>query len=68
MGCVAATCGADGVLLVAPDGSERVPAFEVEVVDTTGAGDVFCGVLAAAVEMRLDWDTNLRWAVGAASV
>jgi len=41
VGCVAATCGADGVLLVDAEGTERVPAFEVEVVDTTGCGDAF---------------------------
>jgi sugar/nucleoside kinase (ribokinase family) len=40
-GCVAATCGADGVLLVDEDGVEQVPAFAVEVVDTTGCGDAF---------------------------
>jgi sugar/nucleoside kinase (ribokinase family) len=41
VGCVAATCGADGVLIVDRDGTERVPAFAVEVVDTTGCGDAF---------------------------
>lgn len=41
VGCIAATCGAEGVLLVDADGAERVPAFEVEVVDTTGCGDAF---------------------------
>ncbi len=41
VGCVAATCGAEGVLLVGAEGSQRVPAFEVEVVDTTGCGDAF---------------------------
>jgi sugar/nucleoside kinase (ribokinase family) len=41
VGCVAATCGADGVLVVDADGAERVPAFDVEVVDTTGCGDAF---------------------------
>jgi sugar/nucleoside kinase (ribokinase family) len=41
VGCVAATCGADGVLLVDGEGSQRVPAFEIEVVDTTGCGDAF---------------------------
>jgi sugar/nucleoside kinase (ribokinase family) len=38
---VAATCGADGVLLVDGSGTERVPAFAVDVVDTTGCGDAF---------------------------
>jgi sugar/nucleoside kinase (ribokinase family) len=41
VGCVAATCGADGVLLADASGVERVPAFAVEVVDTTGCGDAF---------------------------
>jgi sugar/nucleoside kinase (ribokinase family) len=41
VGCVAATCGADGVLLVDAAGAERVPALPVEVVDTTGCGDAF---------------------------
>jgi sugar/nucleoside kinase (ribokinase family) len=41
VGCVAATCGAEGVTIVGADGVEEVPAFEVEVVDTTGCGDAF---------------------------
>ena len=41
VGCVAATCGADGVLVVDADGAEKVPAFDIEVVDTTGCGDAF---------------------------
>jgi sugar/nucleoside kinase (ribokinase family) len=41
VGCVAATCGADGVVLVDAEGSERVGAFDIEVVDTTGCGDAF---------------------------
>src|SRR4051794_34765827 len=39
--CVAATRGADGVLIVDGESEESVPAFEVEVVDTTGCGDAF---------------------------
>jgi sugar/nucleoside kinase (ribokinase family) len=41
VGCVAATAGADGAVVVSAQGSERVPAFPVEVVDTTGCGDAF---------------------------
>jgi sugar/nucleoside kinase (ribokinase family) len=41
VGCVAATCGADGAVVVDADGAQRVPAFPVEVVDTTGCGDSF---------------------------
>jgi sugar/nucleoside kinase (ribokinase family) len=40
-GCVAATRGADGVVIVDAEGVESVPAFEIDVVDTTGCGDAF---------------------------
>jgi sugar/nucleoside kinase (ribokinase family) len=41
VGCVAATRGADGALVVDREGEAAVPAFEVDVVDTTGCGDAF---------------------------
>jgi sugar/nucleoside kinase (ribokinase family) len=41
VGCVAATCGAQGAVVVDADGEEHVPAPAVEVVDTTGCGDAF---------------------------
>jgi sugar/nucleoside kinase (ribokinase family) len=41
VGCVVATCGAEGAVIVDADGDERVPAFDVEPVDTTGCGDAF---------------------------
>jgi len=41
VGCVVATRGAEGVVIVDDEGSEPVPAFDVEVVDTTGCGDAF---------------------------
>jgi sugar/nucleoside kinase (ribokinase family) len=41
VGCVVATRGADGALLVTAEEAIDVPAFEVEVVDTTGCGDAF---------------------------
>ncbi|MFD5012803.1 carbohydrate kinase family protein [Streptomyces chartreusis] len=40
-GLVAVTRGGDGALLVTPDGTEQVPAFAIDVVDTTGCGDAF---------------------------
>ena len=41
VGCVVATRGGEGAIIVDDDGSEEVPAFEVEVIDTTGCGDAF---------------------------
>ncbi|MFK0288521.1 carbohydrate kinase family protein [Streptomyces sp. NPDC090499] len=40
-GLVAVTRGGDGALLVTAEGAEPVPAFEIDVVDTTGCGDAF---------------------------
>lgn len=55
VGCVAATCGGDGVLLIDTAGIERVPAFAIDVVDTTGCGDAFsAGFLAALPSAAAD--------------
>lgn len=60
------TLGGTGAILSGPRGGLMTPALPVEPVDTTGAGDAFCGVLAAAMERRLDWGQALRFAsVGA---
>lgn len=62
---VVVTLGADGVLVVPPDGEpEHVPSGKAEVRDTTGAGDTFNGVLAA----RLAAGDELGAAVGVATV
>jgi sugar/nucleoside kinase (ribokinase family) len=39
-GC-AITCGARGSFVVTGGGTERVPAFQIEIVDTTGCGDAY---------------------------
>lgn len=44
---VVVTRGAQGVDVTTADQSFSMPALAVEVVDTTGAGDTFCGVFAA---------------------
>ncbi len=48
-GCGAAvvTLGAEGCMWADADGLHHLPAAAVRAVDTTGAGDTFCGVLAA---------------------
>jgi sugar/nucleoside kinase (ribokinase family) len=51
VGCVAATCGAGGAVVVGRDGAERVPAFSVEVVDTTGCGDAFSAGFLRALSL-----------------
>ncbi|KAA0022948.1 ribokinase [Antrihabitans cavernicola] len=61
---VVITLGVDGATYRGPGGAaESVPALPVDVVDTTGAGDAFAGVLAVA------WQRGpaeaLRWACAA---
>lgn len=41
VGCVAVTQGAKGALVVTPDEEIEVPAYAVDVIDTTGCGDAF---------------------------
>ena len=41
VGLLAVTCGAEGALVVSHEGTQQVPAFAVDVVDTTGCGDAF---------------------------
>jgi len=40
------TLGERGSLVAGPDGMELIPAFKVQAVDTTGAGDAFIGSFA----------------------
>jgi sugar/nucleoside kinase (ribokinase family) len=51
VGCVGATCGGDGVLLVDAQGAQRVPAFATDVVDTTGCGDAFSAGFLRGLEL-----------------
>jgi len=67
---VVITLGEKGALLVDDDGTELVPSWPVDVVDTTAAGDAFNGALATGVGAGLDWKAALRLAnaVGALAV
>ena len=65
---VAVTIGKKGVLLVTADDVEMFPASDVEVVDTTAAGDAFCGALADALARNEKLEDAVRWAVAAACI
>ncbi|MGJ0484197.1 MAG: carbohydrate kinase family protein [Methylomicrobium sp.] len=45
-----------------------MPAFKVDDVDSTGAGDAFHGAFAAAIAQQLDWQETLRYASAAGAL
>ena len=67
---VVLTLGAQGALILTATTSERIPALSVDAVDTTGAGDAFCGALATALASGETLATAIAFAntAGAAAV
>ena len=65
---VVVTMGERGVYASAPGFDGLVPAFKVEPVDTTAAGDVFNGALAVALAEKRPLPDALRFAQAAAAV
>lgn len=65
---VVATLGDQGCVAVAGAEVYRVPAFEVPVVDTTGAGDVFHGAFAYGLALGKSLADNLAFASAAAAI
>lgn len=64
------TLGSNGAIAMDENGTGwRVPAMDLkEVVDTTGAGDCFCGTLAAAIHSKFALASAMRRASVAASL
>jgi ribokinase len=66
-GAVIVTMGADGAVVATADGCTHVPAPATSVVDTTGAGDVFVGTLAALAADGCSLPSAVERAVAQAS-
>lgn len=62
------TLGSQGAFVVTKNEKVSVPAFKVEAVDTTAAGDTFCGSFAVALVERKSLKESLRFASAAAAI
>jgi ribokinase len=62
------TLGAEGAIALSPGGGFRIGPLPIEPVDTTGAGDAFVGVLAAALDQGRSLPDALRRASVAAGL
>lgn len=65
---VIVTLGPDGAKAATPSGLIHVPAMKVTPVDTVGAGDTFCGYLAAGLDVGLELEAAMTRAATAASL
>lgn len=65
---VAVTLGPDGARLRCGSQDLIQPGFAVTAVDSTAAGDTFCGALVAEIHRGSDWPQALRFACAAAAL
>lgn len=62
------TRGAHGAMIVTRDGYVNIPAFQIDVVDTTGAGDAFNGTLATYLAGGMPLEPAVRHAAAAGAL
>ena len=65
---VALTLGPEGVLVATPEQRQQIPGYQVESVDTTGAGDTFDGAFLAELASGRDPFAAARHANAAAAL
>jgi ribokinase len=65
---VAVTRGEAGAEAATAAGTLRAPTFPVAAIDTTGAGDCWCGVLAAALDAGAPLEKAMLRAAAAAAI
>lgn len=68
VGTVVVTLGAQGSVACTARGEQRVPAYAVDAVDTTAAGDAFNGALGAALAGGTALEAALRFASAVAAL
>ncbi len=65
---VVVTLGKEGVFLSSAGVQKALPGFQVDAVDTTGAGDTFCGALAARLALEASFEDAVTFAQAAAAL
>ena len=65
---VVITLGNRGLAWKNAEGPGRSDAFNIKAVDTTGAGDVFHGALAACLAQKWEWQESLAYASAAGAL
>lgn len=66
--CAIIKLGAKGVYCATKEENFFIPAFPVQAVDTTAAGDAFSGGLAAAIEAELPLRECVTWGAAAGAI
>ena len=65
---VVITLGKNGLIWKNAGGKGHIPAFSVDVKDSTGAGDVFHGAFAGCLALGKEWLENLTYSSAAAAL
>lgn len=65
---VLVTLGSKGVFAALPNRMEIIPAYKVTTLDSTGAGDVFSGTLAAFLSEGMSIDQAAKMAIASSSI
>ena len=68
VGKVIITLGSKGAFVLTKTEKVSVPSFKVEAVDTTAAGDTFCGAFAVAIVEGKSLNDALQFASAAAAI
>ena len=68
MQTVIITMGRKGAYLSCSNAHQLIPSYDVNAVDTTGAGDIFNGVLAVELANKKDFPEAIKYANAAAAL
>jgi sulfofructose kinase len=66
--CVVITLGERGLIWRKGFESGFLPAFPIDSIDSTGAGDAFHGAFAAAISEGMEWQDVLRFSSAAGAL